>query len=116
VVFSSTESHALSEILIGWAGIATVPNAVMFVALMGLAHALVWPALWPLALDGLGKFTPQGSALLIMGIAGGAILPPVLGGLAASLGDMQPAYWLCLPCYLYIWFYAVKGHTLRAWK
>ena len=116
VVFSSTESHALSQVLVGWAGVATVPNAVMFVALMGLAHALVWPALWPLALDGLGKFTPQGSALLIMGIAGGAILPPVLGGLASSLGDMQPAYWLCLPCYLYIWFYAVKGHTLRAWK
>ncbi len=116
VVFSSTESHAISEILIGWSGIATVPNAVMFVALMGLAHALVWPALWPLALDGLGRFTPQGSALLIMGIAGGAILPPVLGALAESFGDMQPAYWLCLPCYLYIWFYAMKGHTLRAWK
>ncbi|WP_417451055.1 sugar MFS transporter [Kordiimonas sp.] len=116
VVLASTESHSLSLALIGWSGIPTVPNAVMFVALMGLAHALVWPALWPLALDGLGKFTPQGSALLIMGIAGGAVLPPILGALSSSFGDMQPAYWLCLPCYLLIWFYAVKGHKLRAWK
>ncbi|WP_394805375.1 sugar MFS transporter [Kordiimonas aestuarii] len=116
VVLSSTDSHTLSQVLIGWSGIPTVPNAVMFVALMGLAHALVWPALWPLALDGLGKFTPQGSALLIMGIAGGAVLPPALGALSSSFGDMQPAYWLCLPCYLFIWFYAVKGYKRRAWK
>jgi glucose/galactose transporter len=116
VVFSSTTSVAVSDALVGWAGVPPVPDAVFFVALLGLAHALVWPALWPLALEGLGRFTPQGSALLIMGIAGAAVLPPVLGALAGAFGEMQPAYWLGMPCYLYILFYALKGHKLRSWK
>ncbi|NVJ98013.1 MAG: sugar MFS transporter [Alphaproteobacteria bacterium] len=115
IVFSSTESTGLADALIGWTGVPTVPNAVLFVALMGLAHALVWPALWPMALEGLGKFTAQGSALLIMGIAGGAILPLALGKIAHSLGAMQPAYWIGLPCYLFILYYALKGHKMRSW-
>lgn len=114
VVFSSTESTWIADMLVGWAGIPTVPNAIMFVALMGLAHALVWPALWPLALDGLGKFTAQGSALLIMGIAGGAVLPLVWGNFAHSAGS-QAAYWIGLPCYLYILYYAVAGYKKRSW-
>lgn len=115
VVLSSTESHGIAEVLFGWTGIATVPNAVLFVALMGLAHALVWPALWPLALEGLGKFTARGSALLIMGIAGGGVLPPLLGILSEHHGSMQTAYWVGLPCYLFILFYALKGHKMRSW-
>jgi glucose/galactose transporter len=113
-VFSSTEATWIADMLVGWAGIPTVPNAIMFDALMGLAHALVWPALWPLALDGLGKFTAQGSALLIMGIAGGAILPLVWGNIAHSVSS-QAAYWVGLPCYLYILYYAVAGHKKRSW-
>ncbi len=115
IVFSSTEANGISEALIGWSEIPTVPNPVMFVALMGLAHALVWPSLWPLALDGLGKFTAQGSALLIMGISGGAILPLIFGKLSQSMGDMQAAYWIGLPCYMFIFFYALKGHKMRSW-
>ncbi len=116
IVFSSADSTGLATVLFGWAGVPLIPNPVLFVALMGLAHALVWPALWPLALDGLGRFTAQGSALLIMGIAGGAILPLVFGKMAQGLGDMQAAYWIGLPCYLYILFYALKGHKMRAWR
>ena len=82
---------------------------------MGLAHALVWPSLWPLALEGLGKHTAKASALLIMGIAGGALLPLLVGRIAHEFGTMQPAYWVCLPCYLFIGFYAVKGHKLQSW-
>jgi len=115
VTLSSTESTLVADVLIGWTGVPVVPNAVMFVALMGLAHALVWPALWPLALEGLGKFTAQGSALLIMGILGGGVLSLTFGALAESLGAMQPAYWIGLPCYLYILFYALKGHKMRSW-
>lgn len=115
VVFSSADATSIADILVSWTGAPVVPNTVMFVALMGLAHALVWPALWPLALDGLGKFTAQGSALLIMGIAGGAVLPLIFGKLAHSMGDMQAAYWVGLPCYLYILFYALKGHKMRSW-
>ena len=115
VLFSSITSTTLSSIVWGWAGIPVIPDPVFFVALMGLAHALVWPSVWPLALQGLGKFTAQGSALLIMGIAGGAILPLVFGYLADSSSDMQSSYWVALPCYLFILFYAVKGHKMRNW-
>tara|TARA_R110002095_G_scaffold96349_3_gene84115 strand:- start:257 stop:571 length:315 start_codon:yes stop_codon:yes gene_type:complete len=99
-----------------WAGIPIVPNSVFFVALMGLANAMVWPSIWPLSLDGLGKFTAQGSALLIMGVAGGALLPLAFGRIALIFGDMQLAYYIGLPCYLYILFYAAKGHKIKDWK
>jgi glucose/galactose transporter len=86
-----------------------LPLTVLFVALMGLANALVWPAMWPLALNGLGKFTKTASAMLIMAIAGGAILPLVYGKLAVNFST-QSAYWICLPCYLVIMYYAFIGH------
>ena len=92
VAFSSTTSHGFSEILWGWSGIATLQNSVAFVALLGFANALVWPTIWPLALEGLGKYTAKGSALLIMAISGGAILPLVFGRVAQAIGDMQLAY------------------------
>lgn len=116
VVFSSSESSAIAGVLWGWSGIPVVPDTVTFVALMGLAHALVWPAIWPLALNGLGKFTAQGSALLIMGIAGGAVVPLVFGKVAEVSGATVAGYWVALPCYLFILFYALKGHTMRSWK
>ena len=116
VLTSSAESTTLSSITWGWAGIPVIPDPVFFVALMGLAHALVWPAVWPLALKGLGQFTAQGSALLIMGISGGAILPLVFGAISDSSGDIQAAYWICIPCYLFILFYAIKGHTMKLWR
>lgn len=85
--------------------------SVMFIALLGLANSLVWPAIWPLALSGLGRFTKIGSSLLVMGIAGGAILPLVYGHLADTW-DPREAYWIAVPCYLFIWFYAVKGYNI----
>jgi glucose/galactose transporter len=86
-----------------------LPLTVLFVALLGLANALVWPAMWPLALDGLGRFTKTGSAFLIMAIAGGAILPLIYGKLADSFST-QSAYWICVPGYLYIMYYAFAGY------
>ncbi len=112
---ASTESTAIAQVLWGWSGIPVIPDSVTFVAMMGLAHALVWPSVWPLALQGLGKFTAQGSALLIMGISGGAILPLAFGQVAL-FADTQMAYWVGLPCYLFILFYALKGHKMRSWK
>lgn len=88
-----------------------LPVTVLFVALMGLANSLVWPAMWPLALNGVGKFTKTASAMLIMAIAGGALLPLLYGKLA-DLFSTQSAYWLCLPCYLIIMFYAFIGHKI----
>jgi len=91
-------------------------TAVLFIALLGLANALMWPAIWPLAIDGLGKFTKTGSALLIMAIAGGALLPLLYGQLAdiPSIGHQQ-AYWIMIPCYLFILFYSVKGYKIKSW-
>lgn len=86
-----------------------VPLTVLFVALMGFANALVWPAMWPLAINGLGKFTKTGSAMLIMAIAGGALIPLVYGKLAVNFST-QTAYWICVPCYLVIMYYAFIGH------
>lgn len=88
-----------------------LPVTVLFVALMGLANSLVWPAMWPLALDGLGKFTKTASAMLIMAIAGGAILPLVYGKLAMAFST-QSAYWICVPSYLIIMYYAFIGHKV----
>jgi MFS transporter, FHS family, L-fucose permease len=86
-----------------------LPVTVLFVALLGFANSLVWPAIWPLALNGLGKFTKTGSALLIMAIAGGAVLPLFYGKLAMSFAT-QTAYWICVPCYLIIMYYAFIGY------
>lgn len=85
--------------------------SLVFVALLGLANSLVWPAVWPLALEGVGKFTSAASGLLIMGIAGGAIIPLAYGQLADMFSTTQ-AYWIALPCYLFLLYYAVRGHRV----
>jgi MFS transporter, FHS family, L-fucose permease len=114
VVLGNSGSTTVSSILWGWMGIPLLPDTITYIALLGFANALVWPAVWPLALDGLGKFTAKGSALLIMGISGGALLPLAYGLLAESI-DGQTAYVVMLPLYFYILFYAVKGHKIRQW-
>lgn len=86
--------------------------SVLFIALLGLANSLMWPAIWPLAIAGLGRFTKIGSSLLIMGIAGGALLPLLYGWLTDKINSQQ-AYWIMVPCYLFIWYYAVGGHKIR---
>ncbi|MDB5157676.1 MAG: glucose/galactose transporter, partial [Mucilaginibacter sp.] len=84
--------------------------SIMFIALLGFANSLMWPAIFPLAIKGLGKYTKLGSALLIMGIAGGAVLPQIYAALAKSI-PTQLAFLSCmLPCYIYICYYAVSGH------
>ncbi len=88
--------------------------SVSFIAALGLANALVWPAIWPLALDGLGRFIKTVSAILIMAIAGGAIIPLIWGKLADVYSARQ-AYWVLIPCYLMILYYAQRGNKLRKW-
>lgn len=82
------------------------------VGLLGLANSLVWPAIWPLALKGVGKFTSAASGILVMGIAGGAVIPLLYGQLAHFTNSHQ-AYWIALPCYLFILYYAISGHKVR---
>ena len=85
--------------------------SVVFIALLGLANALIWPSVWPLALDGLGRFTRIGSSLLIMGNLGGALLPLLYGRLAEVVNP-QHAYIIVIPCYLFILYYAALGHKV----
>lgn len=90
-------------------------KSIWFVVLLGLANSLVWAGIWPLALDGLGKFTKIGASVMIMGLCGNAILP-LLYGYAADTFDVRQAYWVLFPCYLYLNFYAFYGHKIRSWK
>jgi len=85
--------------------------SVVFIASLGLANALIWPSVWPLALEGLGRFTRIGSSLLIMGNLGGALLPLLYGRLA-DIVNPQQAYIIVIPCYLYILYYAAQGHNI----
>ncbi|HET8574076.1 MAG TPA: sugar MFS transporter [Edaphocola sp.] len=85
--------------------------SITFLALLGFANAPMWPAIWPLSIDGLGRFLKAGSALLIVAIAGGAILPKLWTMIAARQGvGMQQAFWIFIPCYAFILFFALKGH------
>lgn len=86
--------------------------SIVFIALLGFANALMWPAIFPLAIDGLGSFTKIGSALLIMGIAGGAIIPQIYARLSPTLGPPAAFFWIVVPCYLYILYFAWKGHRV----
>jgi FHS family L-fucose permease-like MFS transporter len=106
--------------------------SVIFVAALGIANALVWPAIWPLTLEGLGKFTKTASALLIMAISGGAIIPPLYGRIVdankqelISIGMQEvdaiasastSSYWILIPCYLLILFFAIWGHKIKNWS
>ncbi|MBN8824290.1 MULTISPECIES: sugar MFS transporter [unclassified Spirosoma] len=93
----------------------TADISIWFVVLLGLANSLVWAGLWPLALNNLGRFTKLGASILIMGLCGNAIMPPLYGYIA-DIYDTHRAYWVLLPCYLYLVYYAVYGHTVKRWR
>jgi FHS family L-fucose permease-like MFS transporter len=106
-------------------------TSILFVASLGIANALVWPAIWPLTLEGLGKFTKTASALLIMAISGGAIIPPLYGRMVdankheliasginksdALATAATSSYWILIPCYATILFFAIWGHNYKSW-
>lgn len=84
--------------------------SVGFVAALGFANAMMWPAIFPLAIAGLGRLTETGSALLIMGIAGGAIVPQLFALLRERCDFQLVFVAIMLPSYLYILYYALRGH------
>ena len=87
--------------------------SIWFIAFMAVGCSLMWPALWPLAMTELGKFTKAGSSLMVIAIVGGALIPTLYGFAKDSFGP-QKAYWVCIPCFLYILYYALKGHKVRS--
>lgn len=87
--------------------------SVMFIALLGLANSLMWPSIWPLAITELGRFTKIGSSMMVMAISGAAVLP-LLYGRIADISTPKTAYWIIIPIYLFVFYYAIKGHKMRA--
>jgi glucose/galactose transporter len=116
IVFGSTTQDTVSSVLWGWSGVVTLPDSITFVALLGLSNALVWPTIWPLALEDLGKHTAKGSALLIMAIAGGALLPLAFGKIAQLSENMQASYLFGLVCYFFILIYGLFWHKKSSWR
>ncbi|HET8898841.1 MAG TPA: sugar MFS transporter [Rhodanobacteraceae bacterium] len=105
-------SAILAVVLVVAAYVTTDYTSVYCVAALGFANAMMWPAIFPLAIHGLGKHTETGSAFLVMGIAGGAIIPLLFAHLKQHI-DFQLAFLLLMaPCYLYILYYGLKGHRV----
>ncbi|WP_291157943.1 sugar MFS transporter [Hyphomicrobium sp.] len=102
-------SAALGIVLTIGAYLTTGYASVAFIAALGFANAMMWPAIFPLAIRGLGSHTETGSALLIMAICGGALMPYAFGLLKEHV-DFQLAYaLLAMPSYLYIFYFGAKG-------
>jgi len=95
--------------------VAVLPGeySIYCILLMALGCSLMWPALWPLAMADLGKFTKQGSALLTMAMAGGAVMPLVRAWVEGMTGSFQMSYWVCVPCFLVILLYGSSWYKIR---
>lgn len=92
-------------------------TSVFFIAMLGIANAIVWPAIWPLAIHNTGKHIKTASSLLIMAIAGGATIPLIWGAMADYFTNHpQNAYWICVPCYLVIFYFSMWGYKLKPRK
>lgn len=89
--------------------------SVWFVVLLGFANSMIWAGVWPLALSNLGRFLKIGASLLIMALCGNAIMP-LLYGYFADVYGLKMAYWVLVPCYVYLIFYAFRGYKLTAWR
>ena len=101
--------------LIGSVLVAVLPGeySIYCILLMALGCSLMWPALWPLAMADLGKFTKKGSALLTMAMAGGAVMPLVRAWVEGMTDSFQMSYWVCVPCFLVILLYGSSWYKIR---
>ena len=101
--------------VLGSIAVAVIPDptvSVYCIFFMALGCSLMWPALWPLAMADLGKFTKKGSSFLTMAMAGGAVMPWVQG-LVVDSASYQASYWVCVPCFLFIMYYGFYGYKIR---
>lgn len=89
-------------------GLFTTGNVALFAFLSGgLFCSIMWPCIFTLSIAGLGKYTSQGSAFLVMMILGGAIIPPLQGKLA-DIFSIQSSYWIAVMCFVYLLFYSFR--------
>jgi FHS family L-fucose permease-like MFS transporter len=87
-------------------------QAMWAILLVGLFNSIMFPTIFTLAINGLGKHTGQGSGILCMAIVGGAIIPVIQGFIADKIG-IHHAFILPVLCYLFILYYGLKGHKPR---
>jgi fucose permease len=96
--------------------------SIWFLVAMGLPNSLIYAGIWPYAIEGLGKRTNLGSSFLVMALCGSAIMPLVynyfvdINTSVSAFQAMKTAYWVFVPCFLYILFYATKGYKISSWK
>jgi glucose/galactose transporter len=88
--------------------------SIFCLVMLGLANSLIYAGIWPLAIEGLGRFTKLGSSILIMGLGSSAIIPLIYGKLA-DIFDLRTAYIVLIPGYIYLVYYAFYGHLVRKW-
>ena len=89
--------------------------SIWFLASLGLPNSLIYAGIWPHAIRNLGRFTKIGSSMLVMALCGNAILPLVYGKLA-DITSLQTGYWVLIPCYIYLIWYAVFGYRIMNWS
>lgn len=100
----------------------TTDISIWYLVMMGLPNALLYAGIWPLAINGLGKHTNLGSAFLVMALSGSAIMPIVYNSFVelnthlSAFEAMKTAYWILIPCFAYIVWYALMGHKIKSWK
>ena len=91
-----------------------VKASIWCVVLLGIPNSLIYAGIWPLAIRGLGKWTTLGSSLLVMALCGNAILS-LLYGLMTDYMSLQTSYWLLIPCFAYMIYYAIWGYKVEHW-
>ena len=120
--FAGKERPALTLKIFGFLGIVamliglfTTGNIALFAFLSGgLCCSIMWPSIFALSIQGLGKYTSQGSSFLVMMILGGAIIPPLQGKVADIIG-IHESYWIAVACFVYLAFFAQKvGNILNS--
>lgn len=92
-----------------------VDVSICFLVLLGLPNALIYAGIWPLAIHDLGSHTNLGSSLLVMALCGNAFLPIIYGAIADTY-DVRTGYWVLIPCFVYLSFYAIYGYRIKTWK
>jgi len=88
-------------------------TAIWTVIAVGLFNSIMWSNIFTLAIKDLGKYTSQGSSLLVMAILGGALIPPIQGAVADSFGGYHYSFFVPMICYVYLAYYGWKGYEVK---
>ena len=101
------------NIWVEWFGM-NAKLSIWFLVLLGIPNSLIYAGIWPLAIKNLGKWTNLGSSILVMALCGNAFMTLSYGALADKVG-LDKAYWLLIPCFAYMIYYALWGYKVEHW-